>query len=105
MEVVLGTAGLDQSYQDPFPPDTRCVHCGGDARVAFVAHELDEPVIRAGGKYVCGLHDNVPPPRGGGFMEELPLNVSYGLWPHDAMAVAVYLCRGCLQATAHFNQA
>lgn len=104
MKVELGIAGLGRTYQDRFPRETRCVHCGGEARIAFVAHEIDEPPLEDGGEYVCGLHHNVPPPRGGGFMEELPLNESFGLWPHDAVAVAVYLCRACLQATAHFNQ-
>ena len=91
MEVTYGEKGLDKSWQMPFPKSTECCRCGGPARIAFVAHECmngcsgsDEAVWR--------IHENEGA-EGGLF------------WPHDAVAVAVYLCGDCLEPTALFNQA
>ena len=39
---------------------------------------------------VCWLHEN----EGAG-----------GFWPHDAVAVAVYFCKDCLETTSLYNQA
>jgi hypothetical protein len=86
MIVELGEKGLKRSYQESFPASTKCVHCGGEARPAFVAQEL--PVT--GDEYVCDLHED----EGKG-----------GYWPHDCIAVAVYLCKDCMEPTALCNQA
>ena len=83
------------SFQAEFPVTTVCCRCGGIGRLAFVAHETDEPSAKHGaehgGIYVSQLHKNYP--KGGGF------------WLHDACCVAVYFCTKCLEPTALYNQA
>ena len=79
------------SFQDEFPATTKCCRCGKEARLAFVAHEMDEKPIADGGKYVVQLYENEP--------------AGTGFWPHDAICVAVYFCRTCFEATALWNQA
>jgi hypothetical protein len=76
------------TWQEPFPATTKCCRCGGEASLAFVAHEYDEPSIQNGGKYICSLYPN-----------------KKGLWLHDACCVAVYFCKDCLEPTALYNQA
>ena len=83
MEVIKGEKGLTETFQAPFPKTAKC-ECGGEARIAFVAAEE-----QGEDEYVCNLHEN----EGKG-----------GFWPHDACAVAVYLCRECLKPVALFNQ-
>jgi hypothetical protein len=75
------------SWQDEFPGTTKCVHCGGDSRLAFVAHEGFENEK----KYICQIYENDP--EGEGF------------WLHDCATVAVYFCKKCLEPTALYNQA
>lgn len=87
MDFTAGAGALSKSWQKDFPETTQCCRCGGDARHAFTAHEgLDGKEE----KYVCDMHEN----EGKG-----------GYWPHDAMAVSVYLCKDCLEPTALYNQA
>ncbi|MEA2104190.1 MAG: hypothetical protein U9P79_06080 [Candidatus Cloacimonadota bacterium] len=93
MKVTLGKEGLEKTWQERFPKETKCVHCGGIARIGFVAHEgIDEKVIypRDFKQFVTDFHDN----EGKG-----------GYWPHDCCAVAVYFCKECLNTTALWNQA
>lgn len=85
--VQLGRAGLKDSWQAPFPKTTKCVHCGGGARIGFVTKEN-----QGEDSYVSDLRKNDPCGDG-------------GLWPHDAVAVAVYFCKRCLEPTALYNQA
>jgi hypothetical protein len=75
------------SFQNPFPATTKCCRCKGQARLAFVAHEIGRAATKPA---VCSLWPN----QGKG-----------GFWPHDHIAVAVYFCRECLQPTAIYNQA
>ena len=90
MDVTLGEAGLSKTWQAQFPPKTLCLRCGGDARIAFVAHEgLDHTET---GEMVWQIHPNEGA-QGGSY------------WLHDACAVAVYLCEDCLEPMALFNQA
>ena len=42
METFLGETGLRETFQDPFQPETKCVHCGELARIAFVVTEGNE---------------------------------------------------------------
>jgi hypothetical protein len=84
MEVVIGEKGLGNSWQNEFSPTATC-ECGGKARIAFVAMENSRE-----GDFVADLHEN----EGKG-----------GFWPHDAIAVAVYFCKECLNPVAVFNQA
>ena len=90
MEIYLGEEGLSKSWQAPFPKETACVHCGGDARIGFVGFE--DGAKGKDGKYVYDLHDNKGG-KGGDY------------WLHDSCAVAVYFCKRCLDTTALYNQA
>lgn len=92
MKVEIGNKATSKSWQKEFPEDTKCCKCGGISRIAFVAHEGfdvdDKPVFpRNFEQYVCDLNKETT-----------------GYWPHDCIAVAVYLCRDCLAPTAIFNQ-
>lgn len=87
MKVELGDKGLNKSFQKEFPKETKCCRCGGIARIAFVAHEQDNK----NKPYLCEMYKNDP--EGSGY------------WLHDACAVAIYLCKECLEPTAIYNQA
>lgn len=88
LRAVSGKDGLKKTWQDEFPPTTKCVHCGGESRHAFTAYEgIDGPEK----KWISQMHRNDP--KGAGY------------WPHDATATAVYFCRKCMGATALSNQA
>lgn len=85
MEVTIGKEGLDKSWQRVFEETTKCVHCGSESRIGFVAHEtrpLKSP-------FVCNLHENKKESK----------------WLHDCCCVAVYFCTDCLFPTAIYNQA
>ena len=100
MKVLLGTEGLDASFQGSFLETAPCVKCGKPARIAFVAHETDEPrqaaephIPGVPNPYVCRLHKN---------------DCEHGeFWLHDAACFAVYLCPDvhCGTATTLWNQA
>ena len=85
MKVTIGEAGLNETWQAPFPEIAICVHCGGISRIGFVAHEGCGET-----EYVSHLHEN------GGEGD---------FWLHDACCVAVYFCKDCLKPTALYNQA
>lgn len=91
--VFYGTKGCFHTWQDSFPDEAKCVHCGrGDARLAFVYLETGgEDWIEK--EFVSKLHDNDPD--------------GEGFWLHDAGAFATYLCRDikCTGATTLYNQA
>lgn len=89
MDVTIGSEGLTKTWQEKFPEETKCVHCDGDSRIAFVASEALSGVLTKESERICSLHKN----EGKG-----------GYWPHDCCAVAVYFCKECLQPTALFNQ-
>ena len=90
MKTTIGEQARSKSWQVEFPATVKCSKkgCKGEARIAFVAYEGMSDDDKK--EFVCHLHLN----EGEG-----------GYWPHDAIAVAVYLCRKCLGATALFNQA
>ena len=77
---------VEQSWQAPFKEETKCCKCGADARLAFTCKE-------EGGEkeYVSSMYDN---------------KIADGgeAWPHDAIAVAVYFCKKCLETTSEYNQ-
>lgn len=89
MKVVLANdpEAIRCSFQEDFPEVTECVVCKGEARLAFVAHEMDS---EDDGKYVCFIRDN------GGKGD---------FWPHDSCSVAIYFCKECFKPCALFNQA
>ena len=89
MKVTFGEEGLGKSWQKEFSPTTECCRCSGKARIAFVAHEGMSKGDKKG-PFLSGLHPNE--------------GKEGGYWLHDACAVAVYLCRDCLEPTALYNQ-
>ena len=82
MKVTIGNDGIKNTYQEDFRTTIHC-ECGHEAHLAFVAIEDTEDA------WVSSLHKN----RQDGF------------WPHDAIAVAVYLCQGCFVTQSKVNQA
>ena len=86
MKIYLGTNGLQNSFQKPFEPTIKCSKCSGEARIMFVGQEEDE----GKGNYICDISKN------GG---------QGNYWPHDAIAVAVYLCKECFEPGILMNQA
>lgn len=82
MKVTKGKEGCKQSWQDDFPETLSC-GCGETAHIAFTAIEKKED-----DGYIC---DNKPE--------------DFRLWPHDAIAVAVYICSTCMKTTSIMNQA
>jgi hypothetical protein len=88
MKITLGKDGLKKTWQWEFAETTKCCRCGGNAMHAFTAHEGLDAEDRKG-KFVYNLKRNL----GKG-----------NLWPHDCIAMAIYLCRNCLHATAIYNQ-
>ncbi len=98
MQVSIGEQGLIKTHQAPFSKTVKCAHCFGDSTHAFTAHEglsgspkLDGSQNEGQGPAARVYHLH---PNGG----------KGKLWPHDCCAVAIYLCRDCLEATAIFNQ-
>jgi len=92
LEVTIGKEGLRRTWQEEFPETTECVHCQGESRIGFTVFEHPAGVsLVQDRRFVCDLHPNDP----GG----------EGYWLHDCVAVAVYFCRECLEATALYNQA
>ena len=86
MKVLLGTSGFKKTQQGEFKKIEKCVHCGKESRMAFVAYEsIDDE----SDEYVFEEHDKA----------------KNDFWVHDAMSCAVYLCRKCGKATAIYNQA
>ncbi len=84
IQIAFGETGTKFSHQEEFPLSATCI-CGGEGRMAFVVYE------RAGinkVSYICDLHKNEPG----------------NMWVHDAVAVAVYLCKNCLKPIAICNQ-
>ena len=87
MKVTLGEKGIGKTWQGDFGATDKCV-CGGEMRIAFVAHEGFEDDDK--GPFVCQMHKNE--------------GVNKGFWPHDCIAVAVYFCRRCFATKALWNQ-
>lgn len=89
MKVYIGESGLERTWQKTFKKTTKCIHCGKNSRIAFVAYEhpQEEPCER-----IMDLHENMGGDGG-------------NYWPHDCTAFATYLCTKCLKATTIFNQA
>ena len=86
MKVEIGKSGLTKTFQRDFKKTTKCCKCGGESRVAFVAHEVD---VAEKEPFVCSLHSN---------------NGKGNYWLHDCCAVAIYICKECFEATALLNQ-
>jgi len=90
MLVSVGEGCEKSTYQEPFETECKCVHCGGVARLGFVAYESNKE----------GIDDKSVP------LYKLRENGGKGdYWLHDFCAVAVYFCRECLKPTADYNQA
>lgn len=87
MKVLLGKGAREATHQQPFDEEVNCCRpgCESMARIAFVCFEDDSDDT-----LVCDLHKN-----------DL---AGEGMWPHDAVAVAIYFCKTCLTPRAIFNQ-
>ena len=85
MKIYIGDEGLTATYQEAFPKTVKCHKCKKLAKVMFVGIEDIEK------KYICNLHKTTG--RKG------------GLWLHDSMSCAVYLCPNCFEGTVLINQA
>lgn len=98
--MTIGKEGLKKTWQAEFPETVECVHCQGEARIGFVAHEGlsgvktpeegDLCTDANGQQLLCHMHKNDPDGK--------------GYWLHDCCAVAVYFCTKCLNTTAEYNQ-
>ena len=82
MKVIKGEEGCQESWQANFPTVISC-DCEGIAHIDFVARET----IGEKDEYICNNR---------------PDNAH--LWPHDAIAVAVYICGSCMKTTSMMNQ-
>lgn len=102
MQVAIGKAGLEKSWQGRFPEEVDCPYCDGTSRIAFVAYEALDGTLQPppgevnlrdanGQEFVCTMHENDPKDE--------------GYWLHDCCAVAVYFCKKCLHPAAEYNQA
>ena len=89
MEIGLGKKGLELSWQKDFPEEVTCELCTSEelsktvkARIACVVMESHET------NYISELRQKTDK-----------------IWPHDAMAFAVYICPKCGEIIAKWNQA
>jgi hypothetical protein len=74
-----------ETWQSAFPEVTTCKYCGcGDANPMLVIND-NEGFISLEGKHVPELEPE-------------------GFWPHDCLAIALYLCPSCGEITALWNQ-
>jgi len=88
MKIYKGNTGLSETWQDSFEENISCKKCGANARIMFVAIERDKEDM--GDKAICAIHENMKDNK---------------YWPHDCIAIAVYLCEKCFEANAEINQA
>lgn len=91
MQITFGKEGCAKTWQAEFPELARCCQCGGQARIAFVAHEAKDGERLTRKDCLCSLHATT--------------GKKGGLWLHDVCAVAVYFCPDCGEVTALYNQA
>ena len=85
MEIIKGEKSCKYSWQEDFPTTLSC-DCRGTCHLAFVA--IEEPGKKEEDGWIC---DSRP--------EDAEL------WPHDAIAVAVYICKNCMKTRSIMNQA
>ena len=85
MEIGIGTDGVELSWQADWPTKTECGLCTSEqigkniyARLALVVQEAKE------NQYVCSIRQK-----------------TYEIWPHDAIAVALYICPNCGEKALH----
>ena len=71
------------SYQDSFPQSTLCHACKENTVPMIVISDSE------------GLISD----------QRDCIEVYDGIWPHDSMSIAIYICRKCGELTALWNQA
>ena len=71
----------EYTYQAAFPSVVECGHCKNRALPVLVLED-DEGLIS----------------------RQLEFLAEGGIWPHDCLAIALYLCRTCGEITALWNQ-
>ena len=77
----MDRARENMTYQEAFPESARCIRCKKGAKLMMVIDD-DEGMIAH-----CKPRDHE------------------GIWPHDCMAMALYICRKCGEITIKWNQA
>ena len=75
----------DSTYQAPFPETTHCYKCEADARPMMVIDDNEGLVSQERGYLLPDCES--------------------GIWPHDCLAVVLYMCPKCGEITALWNQA
>ena len=88
MQTTTGEKATQMSWQAEFPQNIKCESCGGESRIIFVSHEGITEFDKSG-PFVCNTRKN------GGKGD---------FWPHDCVAVAIYLCKDCFHFDALGNQ-
>ena len=88
MKIYKGNTGLKETWQNDFEENIPCKKCGANARIMFVAIENEESDMYDNS--ISSIHENMKDEK---------------YWPHDSIAVAVYLCEKCFEANAEINQA
>ena len=86
MQTAIGKEGKNLTWQNEFPLKTQCSNCHNMAELAMTIMEDGSD-----NESVFALNVNDPHDE--------------GLWPHDSIAIANYICRKCLKVTSLMNQA
>ncbi len=79
----MNKARTEMSYQSEFQPHTRCESCSG-ASILMMLIDDDEGLVADQRSFVE--------------------NTIVTVWPHDSMAIALYLCVECGEIKAMWNQ-
>jgi len=74
----------DETWQAPFPQTVECGMCHEDTALPILVINDEEGFISQERVFVPGLEE--------------------GIWPHDCLAIALYLCPKCGEITALWNQ-
>ena len=70
----------EHTYQGDFELNTQCIYCKQSAILIIVLDDTEKELAN-----------------------QRPLKAK--IWPHDSVAIALYLCDGCGEITAVWNQA
>ena len=76
---LMAEMAREMTWQDPFDTTLKCSKCGKKAKLMMLIDD-DEGIV-------C---------------DERPNDVK--IWPHDCLAIALYLCTECGELTAVWNQ-
>jgi len=91
MRAYVGETGLAKTFQGGFEKEIKCPHCEETAKIMFVVKEEKPGKNQERAEQVVDLHKTT--------------GEKGGLWVHDNIACANYLCPHCFKVTAIMNQA